>query len=156
MEPVTVVAAALAAGAAAGLTDTAKKAVSDAYQAVKSLVLQRYGSVEAEVVGIEKDPHQQLRRQLLSAELAKAGAGSDEELLVAAQQLLVVIHKHEPAAAEAVGVRLTRVEVGQGIEITDITSSGSGVIAEDVAAESLTIRGVHASDGPPHPPRARR
>ncbi|MDE1674773.1 hypothetical protein [Nocardia gipuzkoensis] len=152
------VVAALAAGAAAGLTDTAKKAVGDAYQAMKSLVVRRYDSVEAEIVGIEKDPHQELRRQLLAAELMKVGAGDDQELLAAAKALLLVIHEHEPAAAESVGVRLTRVAAGHEIEIADVESAGSGVIATDVSAGgALRIRGISAGGKEsPHPPSARQ
>ncbi|WP_280297087.1 hypothetical protein [Nocardia abscessus] len=155
MDPVTLVAAAVAAGAAAGLTDTAKQAVVDAYQAVKGLITRRYESVDVAVV--EMRPEVPSRRLVLAEELTQAGAGGDEELLAAARYLLQVIQEQAPRAAETVGVKLTRVEAGE-IEITDIASSGSGFIATDTSvAGTLKVSGIQAGiQEPPHPPIARR
>ncbi|MBH0775265.1 hypothetical protein [Nocardia bovistercoris] len=146
MDPVTVVATALAAGAAAGLTDTAKEAVVDGYRAVKGLVIDRYGSVEAELVGVENDPEEPLRRQLLARQLDKAGAGRDAGLRAAAEELLRLVSEAEPEAVRAVGVRLSRVDAGGDIEISDVTAAGgSGVVGTDItAAGSVRISGIRA------------
>lgn len=158
MDPMTLVAAAVAAGVVAGATDTAKQVVVDAYQAVRGLISRRYQSVELEVGGVEKDPQQPMRRQLLAAELAKVGAGDDEELLAAARQLLAVIAEQAPRAAESVGVKLIRVEAGREIYVTDVVSSGSGVVATDTSAGgSIRISGIRAGvQEPPDPSGARR
>ncbi|WP_039796868.1 hypothetical protein [Nocardia araoensis] len=150
MDPVTMVAAAVAVGAAAGLTDAAERAVIDAYQAVKRLLIGKYRSVDVEVV--ERQPQSVPRRAVLVEELQQAGAADDEELLAAARQVLVAVHRHAPAAAEAVGVRLREVRAGE-LEITDVTSAGAGVIAEDTSVDgSLRISGIRAGTGqPPHP-----
>ncbi|MGN2638288.1 hypothetical protein ACTD5D_19255 [Nocardia takedensis] len=127
MDPVTLIAAAVAAGAAAGVGDTAKQVVGDAYDGLKGLISRRYGVVDAEVVGVESEPEEPLRRQLLAKQLAKTGAGDDPQLLGTAQQLLEMIAELAPTAAEVVGMKLTRAKVGGDIEIADLTvTSGRG------------------------------
>lgn len=149
MDPVSLIAAALAAGAAAGVTKVATRVVTDAYQGLRDLLVRRYGVIEAEVVGVERDPEEPLRRQLLAKELGKAGAGDDVEARAAAEELLRVIEEQAPGAASAVGVKLTRVEAGGEIEIRDITAAdGSGVDATDVrAGNSIKISGVRVGRG---------
>ncbi|WP_195104417.1 hypothetical protein [Nocardia blacklockiae] len=151
----TMVAAALAAGAAAGLTGTAEQAVTDAYQAVKRLITGRYRSVDVEM--LERRPQSPARRAVLVEELAQAGAGRDEELLTAAGEVLVAIHRHSPQVAESVGVRLHEVSAGQ-LTITDVTvAGGAGVVAEKTSVDgSFTISGIHADGRPPHPPTAQQ
>ncbi|MEV0712776.1 hypothetical protein AB0I48_35005 [Nocardia aurea] len=141
----TLMAAAVAAGAAAGAGDTAKQVVADAYAALKGLITRRYSTVEAEVVGVEYDPEEPLRRQLLAKQLGKAGAGTDLEVRAAAEELLRTVAEQAPAAARVVGVALTRVEASGDIEVTDIAvlGDGAGVSATDVAAGgSIRISGV--------------
>ncbi|MEU2032162.1 hypothetical protein [Nocardia amamiensis] len=155
MDPATVVAVAVAAGATAGVTDAAEQAVVDAYQSVRRLITHRYRSVDVAVV--ESRPDVPSRRLVLAEELAQAGAGDDQELLTAARYLLQVVQEQAPRTAETVGVRLTRVRAGD-IEITDITSSGSAFVAEDTSvAGTLRVDAIHAgAPEPPHPPTARR
>ena len=89
MEPVTLIVAALAAGASAGVTDTVSQGIKDAYTGLKALVLRRVQDQpagEVAVVEHEKDPN------TWSAPLAKtlttAGADTDPQVLDAAQRLL--------------------------------------------------------------------
>src|SRR4051794_7893186 len=86
MDPVTLIVAALAAGAGAGVKETATHVVKDAYAGLKALVLRRVKDTPAgEVAVVEhaKDP------EVWSAPLAKtltaAGADQDADLLAAAQ-----------------------------------------------------------------------
>ncbi|MEU2043566.1 hypothetical protein [Nocardia niwae] len=146
MDPVTLIAAAVAAGAAAGAGDTAKQAVRDAYTALKRLITRRYGVLEAEIVGVESEPEEPLRRQLLARRLSKTGAGDDEQVQSAAQELLRVVAEEDPAAAEAVGVKLTRVEAGGEIEINDLTGSAERAVdfTDVKAGGSIRISGVRA------------
>ncbi|WAC92236.1 hypothetical protein [Mycobacterium sp. Aquia_213] len=72
MEPVTMIAAAVAIGASDGVRKTAKEAITDAYAALKSWLTSRYGSVAAEVTGLEQEPEEELRRALLAKKLAAA------------------------------------------------------------------------------------
>jgi len=86
--------AAISAGAAAGVTDTAKKAVADAYQGLKSLIHKKFGSDSEPAVAIAKleaHPDSEGRKQTLSEELQSANAASDPEIVSAAQALLELI-----------------------------------------------------------------
>jgi hypothetical protein len=99
MDPVTLIVAALAAGASAGVTDTAAQVVKDAYAGLKALVLRRVKDTPAGEVAVlehEKDP------EVWSAPLAKTltttGADRDPELVAAAQRLMELL---DPAGAKA-------------------------------------------------------
>ncbi|WP_416563159.1 hypothetical protein [Nocardia testacea] len=155
MDPLTLVAAAVAAGAAVGLTDTARQAVVDAYQGLKGLIARQYESVDVSVV--EARPEVASRQAVLAEELAAAGAGEDQELVAAARYLFEVLHEHAPQAVENVGVRITETQAGE-IEITDIASNGAAFIADRVSvAGKLKVSGIRAGvQEPPHPPRTRR
>lgn len=159
MEPVTMIAAAVAIGASEGARETAKKVITDAYAALQSWLTSKYGSVAAEVTGLEQEPEEELRRALLAKKLAAVGANDDEELRGLAQTLLTLVEEQEPDVPATVGVILRRASVGGDIEIADVAvEGGSGVVAEDITADgSLRVSGVSARgrQEPPHPPVAR-
>ena len=158
MDPLSLIAGAVAAGAAASAGEVAKQVVVDAYAALKRILSGRYAEAAADVAGVESDPEEPLRRQLLAKQLGKSGASTDEELQAAAQEVLCQVAEHASEAATRVGVSLNRVATGNDIEISDIAvQGGSGVTATDVSAGgSLTIRGVKVENSePPHPPLAR-
>ncbi len=160
MDPVTLVVAAIAIGASDGVRETTKTAISDAYSALKDWIGSKYGSVSAEVAGLEQEPEEELRRQLVAKKLGQAGAGDDTELVSLAQALLSVVEDEAPDLPATVGVTIRRAAVGGDIEVVDVAvDGGSGVVAEDVAAAgSLRVKGVAARgrQEPPHPPMARR
>lgn len=159
MEPVTLIAAAVAVGASDGVRETTKKVITDAYAALKSWLTSKYGSVATEVTGLEQEPDEELRRALLAKKLAAAGANDDDELRGLAQTLLTLVEEQEPDAPATVGVVLRRASVGGDIEVVNVSvDGGSGVIAEDITVDgSLRIGGVSArgAQEPPHPPVAR-
>ncbi|MCB9441204.1 MAG: hypothetical protein H6523_13260 [Mycolicibacterium sp.] len=159
MEPVTLIAAAVAIGASEGIRDTTKKSITDAYAAMRNWIASKYGSVAAEVSGLEQEPDEELRRALLAKKLTTAGAGDDLELRGLAQAFLELVQEGEPGAPATVGVTLRRASVGGDIEIVNVSvDGGSGVIAEDITVDgSLRVGGVSARgpQEPPHPPRAR-
>ncbi|MFC3963123.1 hypothetical protein [Nocardia jiangsuensis] len=136
MDPVTLIVAAVAAGAAAGVTQVATQVVTDAYQAFKSLLTCKFEAIEAEVVGVERDPEEPLRRDLLAKELIKLDAGEDLEVRAAAEELLRVIAYQAPTAVEAVGMELTRAAVDGDLEITDLAvTGGSGFRGTDLSVK---------------------
>jgi hypothetical protein len=105
MEPVTVttaILAAIAAGATAGVTDTAKKAIGDAYAGLKTLLKRKFGGdskvVEA-VEKLERDPESAGWKETVGKEAAKAGANQDQELIAAAEDVLAKL-KELPADAQ--------------------------------------------------------
>ena len=159
MEPVTMIATAVAIGASEGLRKTAKEAITDAYAALKSWITSKYSSVGADVTGLEQEPAEEMRRALLAKKLAAAGAGDDEQLRELAQTFLALVEEQEPSAPATVGVILRRASVGGDIEIADVAvEGGSGVVAEDITTDgSLRVSGVsaRAPQEPPHPQVAR-
>jgi len=89
MDPLSLIVAALAAGAAAAAKDTAGAAVRDGYQGLKALVRKRLAADPAATVVLqehEKDPDTYdapLRKKLAAAALER-----DEQILQAARRLL--------------------------------------------------------------------
>jgi hypothetical protein len=91
---VNAIIAALSAGAVAGAKDTAKSAIADAYQGLKSLIKKKFGSDSDAAEAIDKleaKPESDVRRQTLAGELKAANSTSDAELVTAAQSLLSLI-----------------------------------------------------------------
>ena len=54
MEPVAIIAAAVAVGASEGVRETSKQVIIDAYAALRDWLTSKYGSLVAELTGIEK------------------------------------------------------------------------------------------------------
>ena len=105
MDPLSAaIIAAVVAGLAKGAGDVAQKVLVDGYQRLKSLLARRFGDrsevVEA-VQGLEARPDSAARRDLVVEEVQRSGAGSDEELLAAARDLLARIQE-DPARSASV------------------------------------------------------
>ncbi|WP_155981445.1 hypothetical protein [Nocardia sp. BMG111209] len=147
-----IVAAAVAAGAAAGLKETAARAVGDAYRQVKSLITGRYRQVD--LAAVEARPASAHRRDELAEDLTAAGASGDAELLAAAQALLAAVRAHEADAGVAVGVDLERVQAA-ALRVREVESTGTGVRVVDGSFDGdIEIGSVRAGrqDPPPaHP-----
>ena len=147
MDPVTIIVAALAAGAAAGVSGVAEESIKDAYAAVKQWLGDRYADISLK--NLEKDPKSPNRQGVLAEELADAGAAQDAELLAKVQALSEALAESEAGrrAAEVVGVKIDDVVVEGNAILTDITSSGAGVILRktDIGG-SLEIRNVRAGE----------
>ena len=90
MDPVTLIIAALVAGASAGLQDAASTAIKDAYSGLKSLIRSRFGrhgqDIDQELAEVDNKPDTDPAP--LAARLASIDAGHDEELVRAATALL--------------------------------------------------------------------
>jgi hypothetical protein len=92
MDPITTaIAAALLAGVTGGVTDAGKKAITDAYNALKALLKKKFGD-ESEVLTsvkkLEANPNSQNRQGTLNEDLVAVHADQDAEILQAAQTLL--------------------------------------------------------------------
>jgi hypothetical protein len=92
MEPVTLIVAALAAGAAAGAQGTATDAVKDAYNGLKSLVRRRLAgrSDGAQVLERHEAAPEEWHPRL-EAELVEADAGADPAAVDAARHLMALL-----------------------------------------------------------------
>jgi hypothetical protein len=119
MEPITAaIIAALTAGAASGVTEAAKKAISDGYSGLKALINKKFGGKSDVTDAIEKlqaKPESPGRQQTLAEELKATNASADPELLSAAQSLLELIKtlpQGEQHIQNAVGTGIAQADRG--------------------------------------------
>jgi hypothetical protein len=116
MDPITLIVAALASGAALGISDTASSAIKDAYAGLKALARKRLGGrPDAELVLAKHEQAPETWRIPLMAELDEAGAGHDANLVAAAEALM---HLVDEAGARA-GKYTVDVRGAQGVQIGD-------------------------------------
>ena len=95
MEPLTLIVAALVAGAAKAASD----AVPDAYTGLKALIRHKFAKdPKAEMVLEEHESDPETYEAPLKKKLAETGADQDEEIIQAAQELLKQLN---PEAATA-------------------------------------------------------
>jgi len=88
MDPITT---AIVAALSAGLTETSKTAIMDAYQKLKGLLVNKFGAKSKVVTAVDdlEVEHDSKGRQLtLQEQIAKVKADQDQELVQAAQVLL--------------------------------------------------------------------
>jgi len=112
MDPVSLVVAALVAGAAAGTKDTVAAAVSDAYAGLKALIRRRFGGesdVDRELEQIERDGDAAALQQRLQV------AGVDDDLVSQAIELLAHV---DPDGVRA-GKYHIEIAGGQGAVVGD-------------------------------------
>lgn len=117
-DPLSIIVGALIAGAGAAAKDVAGKAVKDAYQGFKALVVRKFGGqadVEDALAGVEKKPDSEARQNVLKEELTTAGAAQDSELVRQAQALLELL-KEDGLISDAT---------------YQATVTGSGAVAQD-------------------------
>lgn len=128
-DPISIVVAALVAGASAGLKDTVAGAIRDAYGGLKGPLLKRFPGLD--VSAVEQMPASESKRESLKEDLSAMGgvSSTDSELLDAAERLVQAVKSNAPEAAAAVGVDLKEVEA-EALRIRSVRSSGTGVRVE--------------------------
>jgi len=116
MDPVTLIVTALAAGAATAQQDSAKGAVKTALARLRGLVKKRFKDPANGEYVLEKHASApEIWRPALQQELTESGAGSDPELVAAAQDLMRLLGVRDTQTGEsAVTVRDSR-----GVQIGD-------------------------------------
>lgn len=118
MDPISLVVAALVAGLTAGVTNTAKTAVMDMYQAFKARLMPKVESNEdaqSALVALEKKPDSEGRQLALKEELSNLQVEKDSELVLLAQTFLEQV---DQKGAEA-GKNVITLQNAQGIVIGD-------------------------------------
>jgi hypothetical protein len=114
MDPVSLVVGALAAGAGAGLKDTAAAGVKDAYAGLKQLLVRRFsGKPAAEVALAEHETDPDTWRAPLEKALTELGATGDGDVLAAAQRVMELL---DPAGAQA-GIYVTDAHGAQNVQV---------------------------------------
>jgi hypothetical protein len=146
MDPASMIVMALATGAAASVQAAVQDSISIAYTGLKDLLQRKFGRTE-EVALLEAKPDAKSRQTVVQEMVQEVAADKDEEVLRQAQLLLDAIRQHAPQAAQIVGVSLEDVEAGASLNIKDILSSGSGVIAKRVkAGQDINVEGIRAGE----------
>lgn len=119
MDPVTLIATALAAGATSVVQDDPSPATQSANTRLRALVARRFaGRPAAELVLAEYDADPAVWEKPLAASLSAVGAGDDADLVDAAKALLSLVDR---AGARA-GKYAVTIENSQGVQIGDHNS----------------------------------
>lgn len=102
MDPITsAIITALAAGVTAGLTDTAKKLISDLYNSIKEEIQQKYGQDSKAIKAIsdlESDPNFAPYQSRLQQRVNELKLDRDPELINLATKLLSIIQQSQSKA----------------------------------------------------------
>lgn len=89
MDPISLLLAALTAGAAAAAEDTASQAIKDGYTGLKALIHKRFaGKQAAETALAEYEKDKDTWERPLQKSLSEVGADQDEAILQQARQVL--------------------------------------------------------------------
>jgi hypothetical protein len=116
VDPVTLLVTALAAGAAAGIGDTASTAVKDAYAKLKALVAARFaGNQSRKVALVEHEKQPEIWRRPLTQAVTDSGATTDPVVIEAAQRLLALLDE----AGAQTGKYAVDVRGAQGVQVGD-------------------------------------
>jgi hypothetical protein len=116
MDPISLIVAALAAGAASALQDGASAAVKDAYARLTVLVKKRFAHrPKGQLVLAEHEAAPETWEAPLAAELVAAGAEGDTDLAAAAQALMSLIDE----AGTRSGKYAVTIHDSQGVQVGD-------------------------------------
>lgn len=144
MTDVEMILAALAAGAAAGTTDTAKTAVIDAYTGLRDVLRARLADRRRADQMLDAVPAESGKWQSkLGAHLLESGAAHDDDILAAARALLALV---DPTGVAAGKYHVEAIHAGQ-VHVGDTTlnvSNNTGAVGTFYAPVNF--------GGPPLPP----
>jgi len=144
MDPITLaLVSALSAGLVSGLTKIGESVVGDAYNAIKTALVNRFGKnskVSQAVKGLESNPKSRSAQETLARSLANKKAEQDQELLRLAQKLTQAVSQHAGDHA---------IQIGQGNTISGIVAQSFQGTVYNVnqappapTAQDLLLRGV--------------
>ena len=126
MDPVTqAIVSAVAAGITGRVTDVAKQAVVDAYNALKGALKKRFGDdskIVAAVNELEKEPDFEPNADAVAGRVAQVKADEDEEILAAAQALL------DKLKAQPGGEGYIKQVVKDSIGVAQATGGGTATV----------------------------
>lgn len=117
MEPVVLITSALAAGAGAATKDVASAAALDAYASLRDSIRRLFtGRLDAEKALKRHESDPDVWRDALAEALAEAGAAEDDQVLIAAQDLLQLLGRDPGEAPERPVADLRH---AQGVQVGD-------------------------------------
>ena len=136
---------ALAAGALAKAGDVGGRAVTDAYDALRALIVRKLGKGGA-VQSIEDEPRSETAQAALAEALTKAGLGADTDLTRQAEALRTALAGSTPAGGADIDVGNITAKVN--VLVKDLVASGR-IKLGDLRAETgdVTLTNLTAGDG---------
>jgi hypothetical protein len=147
MEPLSVIASAIVSGAAAALSETVGKAVKEAYSELKSLIQNRFASVDFGI--IEKKPDDEKRRAVLESDLHDAHVVEAHDVLEKAKLLLDAIANEPPGNLATIGIDIKRLVADRDIIVDPRRAGASGIRGEEWrAGRDAVFRDVEAGSPP--------
>ena len=99
----TAIIAALSAGAAGGLTEASKTAITDAYSRLKDLLAKKFGAKSKVIQAmdeLETKPESSGRKQTLEEEIIAINVQRDADVLAVAQQLIELLDPEQAATGK--------------------------------------------------------
>jgi hypothetical protein len=133
MDPVSAIAAALIAGATAAASDAASQAIKDAYQGLKTLLVDGYKFVSTSL--LDKNPSDPAFRHAVETELASsASIGSDRAVLEKTQSLQQALQAAPEAQLAAWGVDVKKINASHDFIASKISGTGGGLRIEEITA----------------------
>lgn len=134
MEPIlSSIIGALAAGALAKAGEVGGRVVLDAYEGLKTLIIQKLGKKGA-VEGVEEDPQSEAAQASLAEALTKGDKAADQELAAHAEALKAVL--------DAVPA-----EDRSGIEVGDITGKVNVLVQRLATSGKIKLGNLKAETG---------
>ena len=148
MEPIiTAIVTALA-------TKLGETAISDAYSRLKTVITEKFGKKEKDVVEalvkLEDRPESVARKAMLQEELERCEAGKDNDILQATQVLLTALREHAERSG-ATGVELENIKAA-ALNLNKVFAGGkaTGVKVKDSEFEGdVNLTEIVAGETPP-------
>lgn len=151
MDPITAIETALVAGATAGASGIAKKAVTDAYAGLKKLLASAYKFVSTTL--LESDPKELSYHKAVRTELEKQPAIADDEAVLKQAQAVHEALKKEPKENLAAwGIDVEEIEAAGAVIIEHTSGTGGGLRAKRIKGKSVRISNTHGGTSSPGKP----
>lgn len=156
MDPVTLIVAALATGAAAAAKDVGGDAVKSAFNGLKALIAKKFGGkpdVTEAVAKVEQKPESEGRKETLKEELQAAGADKDQELLAEVQKFLKLLEEKgvSTGVSQAIGTAsATASQGGTAVGALQVGGNAGAVNIGNTTTErsgGVDIKGGNVSVG---------
>jgi hypothetical protein len=142
MDPLTAIETALIAGATAGASGVARKAVIDAYDSLKNMLATGYKFVSTTL--LDSDPKDSSFRKAVRTELEKKPAIAEDEAILKQTQAVHEVLKHESQEHLAAwGIDVGEIEAAGTVIIERISGTGGGLRAQKIKGESVRISDTH-------------
>jgi hypothetical protein len=104
MDPITTaIVVAVSAGAAAGTTEVGKKAIVDAYNGLKNLIIKKFGNnspVIKAVNNLEAEQDSKGLQKVLNEKVTAMQADKDSELIESAQRILNIVQSKQASVSK--------------------------------------------------------